>query len=99
MAEDTVKKTAAPKKPPVTEEDPFEIVQVKLHQDRNHMEPLFVSVNEFKDKIPRGVWYPVPRYVAKHIEESEAQDRNTMLIIAGLKDEFERKAAAFGVEI
>ena len=43
-----VKKKAPVKKAPVAEKkeiDPFAMVSIKLHQDKQHMEPLFVSIN------------------------------------------------------
>ena len=77
--------------------DPHELVKIKLVLDKQHTDPLYVCINEYSERIPRGVYYPVPFYVAKHIEEMEQQDANTVLMIAGLSDEYERKAKEFGV--
>lgn len=90
--------SAKPKEKPKGH-DPNRIVTVKLVLDKQHKDPLFVSINDYKENIPRGVDYPVPYFVAKHIEEMEKQDMNTVLMISGLMEEFERKAAEFGVQV
>lgn len=95
MADETVKKTA--KKPAAKpKHDPYEMVTVRLHMDKQHMAPLHVVVNDFIDDIPRGVDYQVPYYVAKHLEEMEKQDTKTLLLTKALVEKFDRKARALG---
>lgn len=81
----------------VPEQDPLEMVIVRLHMDKQHMEPLHVQVNDYITDIPRGQDFPVPYYVAKHIEEMEAQDNRTLLLTRALKERFDKKAQALGI--
>ena len=97
-AKKTAKKAEEPVAPVVpVEQDPEEIVYIKLHMDKQHMEPLHVLVNDYVVDIPRGVDYPVPYYVAKHIEEMEKQDNNTLLLTRALSDRFDAKVKALGI--
>jgi hypothetical protein len=77
--------------------DPFELVPIMLPLDKQHTEPLHVSVNEYSEKIPRGVVQHVPYYVAKHIEEMGEQNMHTIRLVAGLVDTYERKAREVGL--
>lgn len=92
MSEKTVKKETDEK----TGIDPQEMVTVKLHMDKQHMAPLHVMLNNYIADIPRGVDFPVPYYVAKHIEEMEKQDNNTLLLTMSLVEAFNKKAAELG---
>jgi hypothetical protein len=97
MAEDTVKKAATAKKK-VAEtsaaQDPFEMVEVFIPRDKQHMQPVHVVVNTYEADIPRETWYSVPYYVAKHIEEMRAQDSNTLLLTQALVRRFNDKVQA-----
>lgn len=75
-------------KPP--KEDVTRMVKVKLFKDnKRYKDPLYVSVNDYHAAIPRGIVVEVPLYVALSLEESQAQDTQTAMMIGGLVAEYE----------
>lgn len=86
MAETKTKKTEA-------KFDPREMVTIKLFRDNNrYKEPLYVSVNDYSAQIQRGVSVQVPYFVAKHIEEMNAQDEATAMMLEGLVSDYQRNS-------
>ena len=86
---------AETKKQAVREEafDPRQMVKIKLFRDNNrYKEPLFVSVNNYTALIQRGVQVEVPYFVARHIEEMNAQDEATAMLVEGLAKEYGEKS-------
>jgi len=77
--------------------DPYEKVPLELYFGKDYKEPLHVKVGDFDQKIPRGVCVMVPYYVWKHVKEMEAQDANTIRIVEGLVEEYERVKLALGI--
>ena len=72
--------------------DPKRLVTIKLFRDNNrYKEPLFVNVNDYSAQIQRGVSVQVPYFVAKHIEEMNAQDEATAMMVEGLVNEYAGK--------
>ena len=72
--------------------DPKRLVEVKLFKDNGkYRDPLFVSVNNYRAAIPRGI------YVYKHIQEMSAQDEATAQLIAMQSGEFEAKTKSMGL--
>ena len=68
------------------------MVSIKLFKDNHrYKDPMFVAVNDYSALIQRGVVVHVPYYVAKHIEEMQAQDENTASLIQTLTDEYNAK--------
>jgi hypothetical protein len=67
-------------------------VKIKLFKDGGkYKEALYVNINDYNAVIPRGVEVTVPYYVAKHIEESQAQDESTAAMITELVEEWNKK--------
>lgn len=72
--------------------DPRSMVSIKLFRDSNrYKDPLYVSVNDYSAQIQRGVTVQVPYFVAKHIEEMNAQDEATAMMVEGLVSEYNGK--------
>ena len=70
-------------------------VRINLFQDNGRYNaPVFVGLNEYTALIPRGVEVSVPYAVARMLEESQAHDAATALIMTRLAGEFEQRAAA-----
>lgn len=81
-----------------TQPDPKRLVKVKLFKDNGkYRDPLFVSVNNYRAAIPRGVEVSIPYYVYKHIQEMSAQDEATAQLIAMQSNEFEAKTKSMGL--
>lgn len=79
-------------------EDPKRIVRIKLFKDKGrYRDPLFVSVNNYRAAIPRGVEVGIPYYVYKHIQEMTAQDEETAVMISTRSGEFEAKSKHLGL--
>lgn len=75
------------------ENDPKRMVKIKLFRDNNrYKEPLFVSVNNYTALIQRGVQVEVPYFVKRHIEEMNAQDEATAMLVEGLVKEYGEKS-------
>lgn len=91
------KSAKAKKKCTYTGPDPNELVKIKLAFDKQNVDPLHVRLNNYVKNIPRGKEFQVPLYVAMHIAECEQQDLNRILLVNGLVDDYEKKAAAFGI--
>lgn len=73
--------------------DPRAMVTIKLFRDNNrYKEPLYVSVNDYSAQIQRGVSVQVPYFVAKHIEEMNAQDEATAMMLEGLVSDYQRNS-------
>lgn len=53
-----------------------------------------MGLNEYTALIPRGVEVSVPYAVARMLEESQAQDAATALMMTRMAGEFEERAAA-----
>ena len=88
---------AAAPKPQAGEADPTRRVTVKLFKDNDrYKEPLFVSVNDYRAAIPRGVTVEIPYYVAKHIEETTLQDESAAMLISEMTNEYDEKAKVIG---
>lgn len=78
--------------------DPRRIVHIRLFKDTGrYRDPLFVSVNNYRAAIPRGVDVGIPYYVYKHIQEMTAQDEATAAMITIRTAEFDAKAKAMGL--
>ena len=78
--------------------DPKRLVEVKLFKDNGkYRDPLFVSVNNYRAAIPRGIKVSIPYYVYKHIQEMSAQDEATAQLIAMQSGEFEAKTKSMGL--
>lgn len=87
---------AATTKP--TKPDPKRLVKIKLFKDNGkYRDPLFVSVNNYRAAIPRGVEVSIPYYVYKHIQEMSAQDEATAEMISIKSGEFEAKSKSLGL--
>lgn len=72
--------------------DPKAMVSIKLFRDNNrYKDPLYVSVNDYSAQIQRGVTVKVPYYVAKHIEEMNAQDEATAMMVEGLVADYNKR--------
>lgn len=72
--------------------DPKAMVSIKLFRDNNrYKDPLYVSVNDYSAQIQRGVTVQVPYYVAKHIEEMNAQDEATAMMVEGLVADYNKQ--------
>ena len=72
--------------------DPHAMVSIQLFKDNNrYKEPLYVSVNDYSAQIQRGVSVQVPYFVAKHIEEMNAQDAATAMMLEGLVSDYNSK--------
>lgn len=70
----------------------MERVPIRLMKDNyQYKDPLYVSVNDYTAYIPRGVEVEIPRYVAKAIEESTAQDESTAVLIANYEEEYAKR--------
>lgn len=81
-----------------TRPDPRRLVKVKLFRDNGkYRDPLFVSVNNYRAAIPRGIEVAIPYYVYKHIQEMSAQDEATAQLIAMQSGEFEAKTKSMGL--
>jgi hypothetical protein len=83
----TVKKAANPQKAI----DPYEMVTIKLAIDRQDRGPVFVAQGDFREEIPRGKEVQVPYYIAKLLEETEAQDEQTFLLMNQLTEHYEKE--------
>lgn len=71
--------------------DPKQMVSIKLFRDNNrYKDPLYVSVNDYSAQIQRGVTVQVPYYVKKHIEEMNAQDEATAMLVEGLVADYSK---------
>lgn len=78
--------------------DPKRPVKIKLFKDNGkYRDPLFVSVNNYRAAIPRGVEVSIPYYVYKHIQEMSAQDEATAAMITAKSSEFESKSKMLGL--
>lgn len=67
-----------------------ELVTIRLFKDTGkYSNDLYVNVNDHNFVIKRGQDVRVPRYVAEVIANSEAQDRNTALLIERANNEFD----------
>ncbi len=76
--------------PACPEKDPRRPVTIKLFKDgQRYSEALYVNVNDANFVIPRGVPVTVPYFVAKHIEEMNAQDENTAQLVSMFEAQFE----------
>lgn len=65
------------------------MVTIKLFRDNNrYKEPLVVGLNDYSAQIQRGVAVQVPYFVAKHIEEMNAQDEATAMMIEAKVNEY-----------
>jgi hypothetical protein len=65
-----------------------EKVQIQLFKDGNrYKDPLYVSVNEKRYMVPRGVRVTVERFIAMAIQESQAQDADTATLITYFSDQ------------
>lgn len=65
-------------------------VTIQLFKDnKRYKDPLYVSVNDYHAAIPRGIPVQVPMFVALSLEESQAQDTQTAMMIGGLVAEYE----------
>ena len=72
--------------------DPKAMVSIKLFRDNNrYKDPLYVSVNDYSAQIQRGVTVQVPYFVAKHIEEMNAQDEATAMMVEGLVADYNKQ--------
>lgn len=89
LAAQTVKEKSAPAKPKTTP-GPWDMVPVHLPIDMYHKEPLPVRLNDYEKKIQRGVTEYVPYCVFKMLEESEAQDANTIKMVNGMVENYNR---------
>lgn len=70
-------------------------VRIKLFKDNGRYNaPVFVGLNEYTALIPRGIEVSVPYAVARMLEESQAQDAATALMMTRMAGEFEERAAA-----
>ena len=70
-------------------------VRIKLFKDNGRYNaPVFVGLNEYTALIPRGVEVSVPYAVARMLEESQAQDAATALMMTRMAGGFEERAAA-----
>lgn len=88
VALDTADTTAEAALSPEPEpNDPNRIVKIKLHKDKNSGKGLFVSVNNHRFFIPRGVVVEVPYYIAAVVENMAAQDENTARMIEALTED------------
>lgn len=73
--------------------NPRAMVSIKLFRDNNrYKEPLYVAVNDYSAQIQRGVSVQVPYFVAKHIEEMNAQDEATAMMLEGLVSDYQRNS-------
>lgn len=83
---------AETKKTNTNQFDPKAMVSIKLFRDNNrYKDPLYVSVNDYSAQIQRGVTVQVPYYVAKHIEEMNAQDEATAMMVEGLVADYNKQ--------
>jgi len=72
-------------------------VRIKLFKDNGrYSAPVFVGLNDYTALIPRGVEVSVPYPVARMLEESQAQDAATALMITRMAGEYEERAAEMG---
>ncbi len=72
-------------------DDPKRLVKVRLPLIKDDKRgDLFVSVNEYRYNIKRGVTVEIPWYIAEVIQNSVEQDERTMLRIEGMGKEAER---------
>lgn len=72
--------------------DERRLVTIKLFRDNNrYKEPLYVSLNDYSAQIQRGVAVQVPYFIAKHIEETNAQDEATAMMVEGLVSDYASK--------
>ena len=61
--------------------DPHALVKIKLHKDKNNTADVFVSVNNYRYQIKRGVEVEVPQFIADVIQNSVEQDEHTAEMI------------------
>ncbi len=68
-----------------------ERVSVRLYKDNYKCkDPVFVSVNGYSARIPRGVNVMIPRVAAEVIKESIEQDEHTAAMLEGLSEDYDR---------
>lgn len=85
------KQAGADERPEHSAEHVTRPVVIKLFKDgQRYSEPLYVNINSRNFLIPRGVPVTVPYYVARHLEEMNAQDENTARLISMYEQEYER---------
>ncbi len=68
-----------------------ERVKIRLYKDNYKCkDPVYVSVNGYSARIPRGTDVMIPRYAAEVIQESLAQDEQTFVKLEELQDEYDK---------
>ena len=71
-----------------------ERVRVRLYRDNfKCKDPVYVSVNGYSARVPRGVDVMIPRFAAEVIQESLDQDEQTFMKLEEMQDEFDKSSS------
>ena len=75
----------------LNEERMQERVKVRLYKDNYKCkDPVYVSVNGYSARIPRGVDVMIPRFAAEVIQQSLDQDEQTFMKLEEMQDEYDK---------
>ncbi|MBQ4061348.1 MAG: hypothetical protein IJD14_00645 [Christensenellaceae bacterium] len=70
-------------------------VKVRLYKDNyKSKDPVYVAVNAYSARIPRGIDVMIPRFAAEVLKESLAQDEQTFIKLEEMQDEYDRSIGA-----
>lgn len=70
-------------------------VKVRLYRDNyKSKDPVYVSVNGYSARIPRGIDVMIPRFAAEVLKESLKQDEQTFVRLEEMQDEYGKSLSA-----